>query len=461
MSGNSNSPQVPLRIKFLIVGGGIAGLACSYALRLPGHETVVIDQHDMQEKTEGCIQSPPNMTRILARWPGMASFLLTHGTRISLSFRHAKTSEPVGFVKFHDQIMSELEAEVLVIQHNDLRRKLYSLCSDAGVVFKDGKTIGVVKSADEVRVKLESGEVVRGNIVVGADGHNDFVRSFIMDEQTKPEHIVSGVNISIPTEVIREDEEFRSLCKENEFTIWMGPGSSITGTLNNKNETFNLSICSPTFLDSFDGDLYENQDLTYLRPFDLSGYDPRLQRLVKRGRNCRPTVHKSAMLLTLSFHNASMAVEDPVTLGTLFSYLSDPKQIPKFTETYEELRLRRTSETRISEYQTLVQISLPSGQLQEGRDAALKLTLHREFEYFEHCTSSDLLMEIWERYLVLFSHDASEAVENWWSLTGGRNGVAARNKQVTAWKRSENEWTVFTLVNVLRLSVGSDRYQKL
>ncbi|KAF7355635.1 FAD-binding-3 domain-containing protein [Mycena sanguinolenta] len=432
-----NSQQAPLKIKCLIVGGGIAGLACSYALRLSGHETVVVDQHGMQGKTEGCIQSPPNMTRILARWPGMASFLLTHGTRCTgLSFRQGKTSEPVGFMKFHHQIMSELEAEFLVIQHNDLRRKLYSLCSDAGVLFKDGKVTGVVKSADGVRVRLENGEMLRGTIVVGADGHNSFVRSFVMDEHTKPEHIVSGVNISIPTRIIREDEEFSSLCKENEFTIWMGSGSSITGTLNNKNETFNLAICSPTFLESLDSNLYESHDLTCLRPFDLSGYDPKLQKLIKRGKNCRPTVHKvfkqedvvgldgsivlvgdaAHSIVINGSHNASMAVEDAVTLGTLFSHLSDPKQIPIFTETYEELRLRRTNDTRISEYQSLVQISLPPGPLQEGRDAALKLTLDQTFEDFENCDSSDLLVQAWEQYIVLFSHDASEAVENWWSL---------------------------------------------
>ncbi|KAJ7229415.1 hypothetical protein B0H12DRAFT_1147762 [Mycena haematopus] len=431
------SNQAPLKIKFLIVGGGLAGLTCSYALRASGHETVVIDQHGAQRKTEGCIQSPPNMTRILAKWPGMASFLLTHGTRCSgLSFRDATTSEPAGFMKFHDQIMSELEAEFLVIQHNDLRRKLYSLCLDAGVVFKDGKAIDVVKSTDGVSVELEGGEFLRGDIVVGADGHNSFVRSFVMDERTEPEHIVSGVNISIPTEVIQNNDEFRSLCQENEFTIWMGAGSSITGTLGNKTKTFNLSICSPTSMDSFDSDMYESQDLSCLRPFDLSGYDPRLQRLLELGHGCRPTVQKvfkqddvlgldgsivlvgdaAHSVLIHGSHNSSMAVEDAVTLGTLFSHLSHPKQIPIFTETYEELRQRRTDETRISEYQSLLQISLPSGPLQEDRDAALKLTLDQTFEDFENCESSDLLIQVWEQYLVLFSHDASEAVENWWSL---------------------------------------------
>ncbi|KAJ6539682.1 hypothetical protein B0H19DRAFT_1180139 [Mycena capillaripes] len=431
--------EAALKIKFLIIGGGFSGLTCAYALRTSGHETVVLEQNNRKTKTEGCIRSPPNMTRILARWPGMESFLLTHATRCTgLSFRGGANSEPLGYMKFHEQIMSDLQAEFLVIPHDVLRRKMLSLCLDAGVIFERGTAVDIIKSADGVSVKLEDGETLWGDIVVGADGHNSFVRSFVMDEETEPEHMVAGVNISIPTRVLEKHEEFRSLCNENQLTIWMGSGSSMVGTLDNKTETFNLSICSPTPLNSADGDMYESRDLSYLLPFDLSDYDPRLQKLIRLGESCRPTVHNvfeqedlmaldgsillvgdaAHSILIHGSHNSSMAVEDAVTLGTLFSHLSDPKQIPILTETYEELRQRRTNDTRISEYQSLVQISLPLGQLQEDRDAALKLTLSQTFEDFENCEHSDLLVQAWEQYLILFSHDAAEAVDNWWSKWG-------------------------------------------
>ncbi|KAF8213935.1 hypothetical protein K438DRAFT_1802563 [Mycena galopus ATCC 62051] len=432
---SSNSPQAALKLRFLIIGGGLAGLACGYALRMSGHETVIIEQRRPEGKTHGCIRSPPNMTRILAKWPGMVAFLQTYGTRnTGLSFRHGKTSEPAGFMKFHDQIMSELEAEFFVFQHDDLIRQLYSLCSDAGVVFKDRKAVNVVKSIAGVTVELDDGELLQGNIVVGADGHNSFVRSLVIGKEPEPEHVVCGANISIPTELMQKDE-FRSLCDENEFTIWMADNSSITATLDNNAKTFNLCICSITPLDSVDSDMYESHELSALRPFDLSGYDPRLQKLIQLGHSCRPTVQKvfkqedvlgldgsivligdaAHSVLIHGSHNTSMAIEDAVTLGTLFSHLSHPKQIPIFTETYEELRQRRMNDARISEYQSLIQISLPRGPLQEDRDIGLELTLNPAFEDFETCESSDLLAQAWEQYLVLFSYNASEAVDNWWS----------------------------------------------
>ncbi|KAJ6482329.1 hypothetical protein C8R47DRAFT_1283346 [Mycena vitilis] len=451
MSAPSQVRIASVKLHFLVVGGGLAGLTTAYALRTSGHEATIVEQHDVMNKTEGCIRSPPNMTRILAKWPGMESFLKDQATKCTgLSFRSGATSEQVGFMKFHERIMTELQAEFLVIQHDDLHHKLHTLCLDAGVAFVSGTVVELIKLDGEMVVTLQYGKKLKGDIVVGADGHNSLVRSLVVDEEVvdeevadeevAPENVVSvaGANISIPTRLIQGNEELRSLCEENEFTLWMGIGSAITGTLNKNAETFNLSICSPMLLDSIDGDMYTNHDLLHLDTFTLSTYDSRLQKLLKLGDSCRLTVQKvfeqkdlmgldgsivlvgdaAHPILIHGSHNSSMAVEDAVTLGTLFSYLTDRKQIPILTETYEELRQRRANETRISEYQSHVQISLPPGQLQEDRDTALRLTMNPSFDDFDNWVEGSVLVNVWEQYLVVFSHDACEAVENWWSKWG-------------------------------------------
>ncbi|KAJ7822048.1 hypothetical protein B0H13DRAFT_1920372 [Mycena leptocephala] len=402
-STSVNSEQASLKIKFIIVGGGLAGLACGYALRVSGHDTVVVDQHDMQEKDPVEVAGHGVVPRDTCDAMHRIRFVLFPWMNIEVSHDKGRTSGPAGFMKFYEQIMSDLDANFLIIQHDDLRCRLLTMCLDVGVVFKRGKAVDVSKSVDGMTVTLGDGEILRGDIVhvpfppsnsashcipkvVGADGHNSFL------------------------------------------TVWMGPGSCIIGTLDSKSDTFSISICSPTYLDSADGDMYESHDLSFLSPFDLSGYDPRLQKLVQLGRGCRPTVHKvfeqediialngSIVLVGDAAH--SVLVEDAVTLGTLFSHLSDPKEIPIFAEIYVELRQRRTNETRISEYQSLAQISLAPGPQQEKRDTTLPLTLDQAFEDFENCTSSELLVQAWEQYLVVFSHDAGEAVDNWWSKWG-------------------------------------------
>ncbi|KAJ7682204.1 hypothetical protein DFH06DRAFT_1314428 [Mycena polygramma] len=423
-----------VKLNFLVIGGGLSGLTTAYALRASGHETTVVEKQDVAEKTDGCIRSPPNMTRILARWPGMASFLQLQAiTCTGLSFRSGATSEEVGLVKFHERVMTELEAEFLVIQHDDLRRKLYTLCLDAGVAFERGNAVKLVKSDGLMLVTLQNGKNLEGDIVVGADGHNSLVRSLVMDA---PENIVTvaGANISISTQLMQKHEELRSICKENEITLWMGTGSNITRMLNNNAETFNLSICSTAPLDALGGDMYRNEDLSHLNRLVLSAYDSRLQKLIKLGHSCRLTLQKifkqknlmgldgsivlvgdaAHPVLIHGSHNSSMAVEDAVTLGALFSHLTDRKQIPMLTETYEELRKRRTNETRVSEYRSLVKTSLPPGNLQVERDVALQLTIDPAFDDFNNWEGSKLA-KTWEQYLILFDHDACEEVENWWS----------------------------------------------
>ncbi|KAJ7228325.1 hypothetical protein GGX14DRAFT_538632 [Mycena pura] len=444
--------QAALALKFVVIGGSLAGLACGYALRTSGHEVVIIEQNASITKTDGSIRCPPNMTRILCRWPGMTEFFSKYATKLSgLSFRNGATSEPVGFMKFYRQIMSDLGAEFLVLQHNDLRRQLTSLCLAAGVDIKTGTAMNIKNVKEyQVHVTLENGSAVQGNIVIGADGHNSFVRSFVMPDNVEPENVATGVNISISMNRMLEHEEMRSLCEENQFTLWMGAGSSITGVLDTTRETFNLSLCTPTLLNiPTNNDWYQNHKVSDL-PFDLSGYDPRLKRLIQLGHSCRPTIQQIFNLedtVSLSgtivlvgdaahsasihgSHNSSMAftlklkhrqIEDAVTLGALFANLSNREQIPVFLETFEELRQPRTLSTQRSEFQGLQVISLPSGEHQEGRDAMLRLTNDCEFEDFDvNAGDSDvpLVVQIWEEYLVLFNHDAVEVVENWWSKWG-------------------------------------------
>ncbi|KAJ6583782.1 hypothetical protein B0H10DRAFT_875432 [Mycena sp. CBHHK59/15] len=271
--------KASLSIKFIIVGGGIAGLSCGYALQTAGHQVVILEQSDGKSKTEGSIRSPPNMTRILCKWPGMLALLKTCATKCSgISFRDGKTSEPLGFMKFHEQIMSELEADFLVLQYEDLCRHLTFLCVGTGVEFKyASKAVNIKSVGGSVTVVLEDGRNVEGDIAIGADGHNSLVRSIVAEEDLEPIHVVPGANISILTQLMQEDEDLRDLCNthQSEFTIWMGSGSSMTGTFDANAETFNLSICSMTTLDSPDSEWYENYPLSKMTSFEFSGYDPR------------------------------------------------------------------------------------------------------------------------------------------------------------------------------------------
>jgi salicylate hydroxylase len=93
---SANPQQASFKIKFVVIGGGIAGLTSAKALRDGGHEVVVIEQISQDKvcsrqyrrvelknfhfQTEGSLRSPPNMTRLIAAFPGMHEFLSNHAT---------------------------------------------------------------------------------------------------------------------------------------------------------------------------------------------------------------------------------------------------------------------------------------------------------------------------------------------------------------------------------------------
>jgi salicylate hydroxylase len=81
--------QAELTINFLLIGGGIAGLACAIALRRVGHHVVVLEQSSnpgiskvgipqlstlllsqcvAEQMSHGGIRLPPNVSKILFQW---------------------------------------------------------------------------------------------------------------------------------------------------------------------------------------------------------------------------------------------------------------------------------------------------------------------------------------------------------------------------------------------------------
>ncbi|KAJ6539718.1 hypothetical protein B0H19DRAFT_1180275 [Mycena capillaripes] len=435
--------QAPLSIRFIVVGGSVAGLACAYVLREAGHDVVVLEKTDGKTKTRGSIRSPPNMTRILNEWPGVETLLRTRASKCGgYGFRRADTLERVGFMNFYEQIMEDLQADFLVLQHDDLCSHLASICLTAGVDIKYGCKADAITSADgSVTVTLEDGSSLSGDIVIGADGHSSLVRAAIVAEYSEDEleiiHTVVGINLSVPTKIVEELEDFKSLCSYDELTLWMGSESSVVGCLDSKAETFNLSICSPASLE-IDSDWDANSLGKKILPFDLSGYDPRLRKLIDLANVCYPTVHQllnqeetvgldaTAVLigdaaheiLIHGSHNSAIAIEDAATLGRLFSRLSNRSQIPRLLNAYHEIRHGRTSSTQESEYQALLQISMDDAAYQEARDTGLKASLTMTFEDFHDVAGDNMLVQIWEQYLELFSYNAAEEVDSWWSMWG-------------------------------------------
>ncbi|KAJ7884290.1 hypothetical protein B0H14DRAFT_2564355 [Mycena olivaceomarginata] len=145
--------------------------------------------------------------------------------------------------------------------------------------------------------------------------------------------------------------------------------------------------------------------ITGILDFDLSEYDP---------RTCLSPHRPQAIP---SRRTLSASTDQLCWWAMPLTHRSDPRKpqlVDGGTQTAPDER------TRMSEYQSLVQITLPDGPLQEERDVTLRLTLDQAFLDFDNCKS---LEPVWEQYLVLFNHDAGEVARDWWSKSANNYHV--------------------------------------
>ena len=102
-------------------------------------------------------------------------------------------------------------------------------------------------------------------------------------------------------------------------------------------------------------------------------------------------------------------------MGCLFSRLQHRDQVPRLLTAYDEIRQPRCVATSEYEYHHQLLLRAPVGPLQELRDKALEKTLvTREGQHIDE----DLFRDAWGTELILFAHDATDKVNDWWGQWG-------------------------------------------
>lgn len=108
--------------------------------------------------------------------------------------------------------------------------------------------------------------------------------------------------------------------------------------------------------------------------------------------------------------NASTAVEDAFVLGNLFSYLSNPRQIPSLLHAYQEIREPQAAHVQALEFASRMVLISPLGPALEARNAAFAETLKSDGEL-----GDEMLSQLWDGYVGYYNYDTLEAVEDWWT----------------------------------------------
>ena len=226
-----NGRQAEHKLRILVVGCGLGGLAATYCLSQAGHTITVIDSATELREVGAGIQVTPNVSRLLIRW-GLGEQLSKVAVEPeAVVFRRYKDGEKVGYSRWAEEMRNSHGSPYYHIHRADFQKMLYDLAlSSPNVTLRLNSTVKSVNPvpSPQVSVTLTTGETITGDLIVGADGVKSTIREVVVGKPDKPEPTGDAAyRAIIPTEVMMKDKDLKPFVETPEMTAWMGPGRHI------------------------------------------------------------------------------------------------------------------------------------------------------------------------------------------------------------------------------------------
>lgn len=178
-----NRAQQPVD-DFLIVGGGIGGLATALALRRIGRQVRVLERAPVFSEVGAGIQLAPNATRLLRSW-GLLDLVLAAGTRPRrIVMSDAMTGEDLTSMDLGAEFLARYGAPYVVLHRSDLLQSLLDACRAEGVLLENDRYVtDATSDAEGVTVDVAGGLRYRAAVVIAADGlHSTLRKHLALDE---------------------------------------------------------------------------------------------------------------------------------------------------------------------------------------------------------------------------------------------------------------------------------------
>ncbi|KAK6848822.1 hypothetical protein PG995_012655 [Apiospora arundinis] len=388
-----------------VVGAGIGGLAFAILARKQGLRVTVLEKTEELTPVGAGIQIPPNASRIWAQCGILEKLKEFSVVSKATQLRRWKDGELL-CTRTVGEALDE-RWPWLVIHRADYQRILVQEAKDLGATIRLGCNVQAV-DFDLGSLALVSGEVIAGDVIIGADGLWSSLRRDILGHESPPQEtgdLAYRGTFSLSALQELGDLQVDELCRQDVVTMWIGPESHAVFYPVRCGKEFNLVLTRPDTLPpnvrTEQGSLsemvalFQNWDpvLTQI----LSAFSSVLKWKMMHHEELATWTRGNVALLGDACHpslpyqaqGAAMAVEDGAALATLLGIYQQflhrgngdgAKQltIPNILENYEALQKARTTTLHLGSISNQQMYHLDDGGEQKERDRILRAAEWKE-----------------------------------------------------------------------------------
>jgi 2-polyprenyl-6-methoxyphenol hydroxylase-like FAD-dependent oxidoreductase len=233
-------------LEFIVVGGGIGGLAAAFALARHGRAVRVLESSPEFGEIGAGIQLAPNATQVLERLGLLGPVLDCSVLPSSLVFMDARTGERLTSVDLGDPFRERYGTPYTVLHRTDLHAILLEACrGDDHIALEVNKrVVHVDTDAERPAVSCADGSSYAGLAVIGADGLRSVVRTLVSaDEPVISGYVAYRGAISVANAHLHEFQD--------SMVYWWGPGLHLVqykvrrGELYNQVAVFRSHVADP------------------------------------------------------------------------------------------------------------------------------------------------------------------------------------------------------------------------
>lgn len=344
-------------LPFLVVGGGIGGLAAAYALALKGFPVRVFEQSPEFREVGAGIQLGPNIFRALERIGLKNAVLADAWEPNSLEMRCGLSGELITRMPLGHRAAARFGQPYAVTHRADIHGVFLHACQSSNLItletsrhmqdFKD--------DSDGVTIAMDNGEHIRGRALIGCDGMWSQTRERIVGDG-KPR--VSG---HIAYRAVLKRADVPEDLWQPDMLLYAGPRTHFVQYPLRRGELYNLVAVfhSDKYVEGWNAEA--DQKELFAR---FQGQRPEVLRMLERIETWRmwvlcdrePVRHWSKGRVTLlgdAAHpmlqylaqGACMATEDAVWLADAAA--TRPDDLPAAFRAYEDARYLRTGRVQI------------------------------------------------------------------------------------------------------------------